>query len=129
MNNTRVIRYIPKITTAKTHYREIGVEDMTWLQSQLILWLAQCSELQQRRDSDSEEFVRHWWCKRNTTMPRGQHGPNSPQSFVGGMVNNLVYGTQRDLSDRQMDAVQHCAAVISQWFPHCEHIRFQLGFE
>lgn len=125
----RIIKYVPKITAAKTHYREIDPEDAVWLQSQLILWLALCSELQQRRDTDSEEFIRHWWTKRNSTMPKGQHGPNSPQSFVGGMVNNLVYGSQRDLSDRQMDAIQHCAAVISQWFPDVDHIRFQLGFE
>lgn len=127
-NNTRIIKYIPKITSARTEYREIDAEDMAWLQTELIRWLATSAEIQQRRDEDAEYFHKHWWCKRTQTLPKGKNGPNSPQSFIGGLVNNLVFGTQRDLSDRQMDSIQMIALVMGQAFEGNSQIRFQIGF-
>jgi hypothetical protein len=127
-NEFKTIKYMPKTTQAKTEYREIDPEDMAWLQTELIRWLAHGSEIQQRRDEDAEYFVKHWWTKRTQTLPRGQHGPNSPQSFVGGTVNNLVFGSQRDLSNKQMDSIQNISNVMGQAFEGCHQIRFQIGF-
>lgn len=127
-NNIRVIKYIPKTTSARTQYREIDSEDMAWLQTELMRWLALGSEIQQRRDEDAEYFHRQWWLKRTQTLPKGQHGPNSPSSFIGGIVNNLVFGSQRDLSDRQMDSIQNISAIMGQAFDGSSQIRFQIGF-
>lgn len=127
-NQLKTIKYIPKITSARTEYREIDPEDMAWLQTELMRWLANGAEISQRRDEDAEYFVKHWWCKRTQTLPKGQHGPNSPQSFIGGTVNNLVFGEQRDLSSKQMDSIQNMSTVMGQAFEGCSQIRFQVGF-
>jgi hypothetical protein len=112
----RIIKYVPKITAAKTHYREIDAEDAVWLQSQLILWLALCSELQQRRDSDSEEFIRHWWTKRNSTMPKGQHGPNSHASILAGICSAKLRDPKKNLSTPQLDVVEQMFEMIAQYY-------------
>lgn len=127
-NNIRVIKYIPKTTSARTQYREIDAEDMSWLQTEMVRWLAVANEMGQRRDEDAEYFNRHWWTKRSQNLPKGQHGPNSPASFIGGTVNNLVFGTQRDLSDRQMDSIETISTVMGQAFEGASQIRFQIGF-
>ncbi len=127
-HNIKTIKYIPKTTGARTQYREIDAEDMSWLQTELIRWMANANELGQKRDEDSEYFTRQWWMKRTQTLPKGQWGPNSPSSFIGGTVNNLVFGTQRDLSDKQMDSIQNISMIMGQAFEGCSQIRFQIGF-
>lgn len=127
-NPHKIIKYIPKITSARTQYREIDPEDMRWLQTELIRWLAIMSELDQNRDEDSRWVREQWWHKRTDTLPKGQCGQNTPASFIGGLVKNLVFGQQRDLSDKQMDAVQWISHVMGGSFADCSETRFQIGF-
>lgn len=126
--STRTIKYIPKNTQAQTEYREIDPEDMRWLQSELIRWMSRGNEMGQRRDEDSEYFHKQWWTRRTQTLPKGQYGPNSPASFLGGLVNNLVFGQQRDLTSKQMDSIQNISMVFGTAFAGCSQIRFQIGF-
>jgi hypothetical protein len=127
-NMKRVIKFVPKSTGARTEYREITVEDMAFVQSEMIRWLAVMSELDMARDEDSKWVRDQWWHKRTETLPRGREGQNTPASFVGGMINNLVFGEQRDLSDKQMDAIQNISHVLGSSTQGCTAITFQIGF-
>ena len=123
------IKFIPKITGARTEYRETSVEDMAFIQQELIRWLAIMSELDMARDDDSRWARDQWWHKRTDTLPKGREGQNTPASFVGGLINNLVFGEQRDLTDKQMDAIQNISYVMGNAFPGCSTMTFQIGFE
>ena len=126
--NQRNIRYINKHTSANTNYREVSEEDMAFIQQELIRWLAVMSELDMARDEDSRWVRDHWWHKRTDTLPKGREGQNTPASFIGGLVNNMVFGTQRDLTDKQMDAIQNIGFAIAPAFEGCSVITFQIGF-
>jgi hypothetical protein len=125
----RRIQYIPKITSARTNYREISQEDMDWLQLELIRWLSLMAECDQYRDEEVK-FVRdQWWHKRTSTLPKGKEGQNTPCSFIGGLVNNIMFGEQRDLSDKQMDAITNVSHILgSAYDTVCSEITFQIGF-
>jgi hypothetical protein len=129
VNMKRIIKYVPKATGARTEYREISVEDMAFVQSELIRWLSIMSELDMARDPDSKWVRDSWWHKRTDTLPRGKEGQNTPASFTGGLVNNMVFGTQRDITDKQMDAIMNISHIISQAYESCTSITFQIGFE
>jgi hypothetical protein len=124
----RVIKFVPKSTGARTEYREISVDDMAFVQSEMIRWLALMSELDMARDEDSKWVNNQWWHKRTDTLPRGRAGQNTPASFVGGMINNLVFGEQRDLSDKQMDAIQNISHIMANFNDECSILTFQIGF-
>lgn len=124
----RTIKYIPKVTAAHTQYREIDPEDQLWLQTELIRWLAVMSELDMCHDSDSKWVKDQWWHKRSATLPKGRLGQNTPASFVGGLLHNIMFGNQRDLTDKQMDAIQNISHIISQAAEGCTGIKFQIGF-
>jgi hypothetical protein len=102
---------------------------MEFLQSELIRWLALMSEIDMARDEDSKWVNTQWWHKRTETLPRGREGSNTPASFTGGLVNNMVFGTQRDLTDKQMDAIQNISHVLGQCIEGCTCITFQIGFD
>ena len=123
----KTIRYIPKITGAKTEYREIDVSDMAYIQQELIRWLTLIGELDMERSAEIKS-VRTALHERNANLPKGRLGQNSITSFISGMVSNLVFGGQRDLTSVQMSALETIAAVMSTVFTDCEAYRFQIGF-
>lgn len=125
----RLIKYVPKVTSARTEYREVSIEDMAFIQQELIRWLAVMSEIDMNRDEDSKWVRDQWWHKRTDTLPRGREGQNTPASFVGGLVNNILFGDQRDLTDKQMDAIQNISHVLGQALEGCSTIVFQIGFD
>lgn len=125
----RIIKFIPKITHARTEYREIAEEDMSFLQSEMIRWLSRMAELGVERSEDSKWVNNQWWHKRTDTLPKGANGQNTPASFTGGMINNIVFGTQRDLTDKQMDAIMNISHVLGSALEGCTSITFQIGFE
>jgi hypothetical protein len=125
----RIIKYVPKATAAKTNYREVSIEDMAFIQQELIRWLAIMSELDMKRDPDSKWVRDQWFHKRTDTLPKGELGQNTPASFIGGLINNLVFGTQRDLTEKQMDALQNISHVMGGAFDTCTSMTFQIGFQ
>ena len=124
----RRIHYIPKVTAARANYREISDEDMSWLKEELIRWMAVMGELDQFHEADAKWVRDQWWHKRTDTLPRGKFGNNSPCSFVSGLLNNLVFGQQKDLSDKQMDAIQNISHIAGAATDSCTEITFQVGF-
>lgn len=125
----KTIKYVPKFTSAKTEYREVAEDDLSWIKMELWRWLAQMAEMDQRRDEDARAFLSQWWHKRTQSLPKGQAGPNTPASFVGGLCQNLVFGTQRDLTERQMDGLATISHVLAQVFDTDTAMRFQIGFD
>jgi len=121
----RTIQYIPKVTSAKTQYREISNEDMSWLQMQLMRYLSTIGELSIAREEDQKTIYKEL-TRRHTSLPKGKTGYNTVQSLIAGMVNNLTFGEQRDLSDKQMDALEIISNVMAISF-QTEPFRFQIG--
>lgn len=125
----KTIKFIPKHTTAHTNYRTITEEDMTFLQTELVRWTVKMGEISIDRDTDSKWVFNQWWNKRTETLPKGRNGQNTPASFVAGVLANTMFGEQRDLTDKQMDAIQSISHILGNCFDDCSSIRFMIGFE
>lgn len=110
----RLIKYIPKVTSARTQYVDIDKNDMIWLQTELIRWLSLMGEIDGHRNEDLRQIMRFWWYKRTKVLPKGQQGQNSPLTFVAGLVNNLMFGTQYNLSTHVMDGIEYISSQINQ---------------
>ena len=108
----RIIKYIPKVTSARTQYVDIDKYDMEWLQTELIRWLALLGEIDGHRNTDLRQVMKQWWYKRSSSLPKGINGQNSPLTFTAGLVNNLMFGTQRDLSTKALDALENISSQI-----------------
>lgn len=125
----KVIKYIPKTTSARTEYREIDSEDYAWLQTQMIQWLTIMGQLDQKHDEDSKWVLSQWWHKKDSKkLHKGQEGPNTPCSTVCGILHNMLFKDQpqRDFSNKQMEDLEYVSLVVSQ-LGDCEAIRFQIG--
>lgn len=103
----KIIKYTPKITSAKTTYVEIDKDDMLWLQTTFIRWLSVMGELEGHRNEDLRQVMKLWWHKRSATLPKSKNGQNSPLTLVSGLINNLMFGNQNDLSTTTLDAIEN----------------------
>lgn len=126
---TRIIHYTPKVTGANTQYREIEAEDMAWIQQQFLKYLSTMAERDLNPDPDNKWILNQFWHKRSSKLHKGRvdghYRQNTPCSFVGGIVNNLVFGTQRDLTDKQMEDIEYVSMALATFLP-VEDIRFQI---
>ena len=127
---TRVIKYIPKITHSGTEYRELDPEDLAWIQTQLVRYVVIMGELDQNHDEDSRWVRDHWWHKRTNKVHKGQFGQNTPCSIVSGIINNMMFKDtpQRDFTNKQMEDIEYVSAIMGSCYPGCQPIRFQIGF-
>jgi hypothetical protein len=128
----RVIKYIPKVTSARTEYREIDSDQQLWIQTELIRWLALVGELDQTHDEDLRLFRDGWWHRKSKTLSKGHLGPNSPCSVVSGIINNIMFkdSPQRDLTAKQMSDLETISQTLAGIFPNdATGMRFQIGFE
>ena len=114
---SRTIYYHPKKTVAKTEYREINENDMAWLKTELIRYLSLMAERDLRSDSDNKWILNQFWHARTNKLHKGKYDEiyrqNTPCSLVGGLVNNLIFGSQRDLTDKQMADIQYISMALS----------------
>ena len=126
----RIIKYIPKTTTARTEYREITQDDLLFLQGELIRWLAIMSELDQDPSEDAQWVLSNWWHKRNKKLHKGHNGLNTPASLVGGIVINIMFKepVQRDLTNKQMEDLEIVSALLAAYRQDVTPVRFQIGF-
>lgn len=129
MAEIRTIKYVPKVTSARTEYRELDPKDLSAIHQQLIRWLAFMSEADMSHNEDVRAVREQWWHRRTKSLPSGKEGMNTPASFIGGIVNNMIFGEQRDLSDRQMEGIEYVSKWMAEIDPEksCSY-RFQLGF-
>jgi hypothetical protein len=117
------VYFIPKITTARTEYREIDPADHSWLISQMMEWVVKMAGLSNTNNPDLKAVRNEYWRKRRATLPKGREGQNSPESMVGGILENMLYqeNPQRDFTQRQCDAIED----ISNWMNALDSTRFQ----
>jgi len=126
MAQKRTVRYLPKTTSANTQYREITPEELAWVLSEVNHWGSLMNNHLHTQDPDWSQLNRDWWTKRRKTLPKGQHGLNSPQSFCAGVIYNTMYKDplQRDLSQHQCEGIEEISSVMSELSDSCTEIRF-----
>lgn len=102
------IYYDIKHTTAKTEYLHISNKDTQIVHENILGILTYMSELSLSTDKDIRDFA-NWFKKPkkqflyNTKLKRS----NSPQSLLAGVINNIVFGDQRDFSLVQLEAIEN----------------------
>jgi len=112
MAHIRTIKYLPKSTNARTQYVDLDHDDMAWLKTELIRWIALMGELDGSHNDDVKQIMKYWWYKKSNTLPKGKEGQNSPLTFVSGLVNNLVFGTTQDLTMKYLDSIENISSNI-----------------
>jgi hypothetical protein len=105
--------YESKNTAANTEYVTISDEDKNLLIQSLMslnFWLQEASITS---DKEIKDFI-NWYQKPNKKYPYNSNlkKNNSPQSIVAGLINNLVFGTQRDFSLTQLELAQDINNVL-----------------
>jgi hypothetical protein len=126
----RTIPYVPKITGAKTNYREISPEDHAWLIQALLKAMVKMATLSNTINEDQKQVRDQWYRKRRSSLPRGRDGQNTPESMIAGILDNMLYGEtpQRDFSDKQMDAIEDMFKWLDAIFPsEFEEPVFRIG--
>ena len=101
------IFYESKNTAANTEYVTISDEDKNLLIQSLMslnFWLQEASVTS---DKEIKDFV-SWYGKSSKKYPFNTKLKryNSPQSIIAGLLNNLVFGTQRDFTLTQLELAQ-----------------------
>jgi hypothetical protein len=122
---SKQITYDPKITNANTQYNKIDQNDMDWLLKELMRYLAMMAELSNSNNEDVKAILRDWYSKRNKLLPKGKNGLNSPESMLGGLLNNLAFGKQNDLSDIQMLAISDISRKMALIYQHIQELNLQ----
>lgn len=108
------IYYSIKNTTATTNYMSIEQKDQEYLINSIISMSSYMNELSLCPDKDVKEIYR-WYIQPNKKLPYNKNYKkhNSPQSFIGGILNNFLYGSQKDLSDIQAGHLQEILTMYS----------------
>ena len=111
------INYDIKYTSASTDYLSLDDQDMATVQITVLGILTYLTELSISKKEEICKFT-NWF----TTADKRYHYNsrlrcyNSPQTFLAGILNNLQYGKQRDLSLMQLQTLQEivntCVDVI-----------------
>lgn len=110
MATIKTISYNPKFTTAKTQYIDIDSSDMDWLKTEMIRWISLMGEMDGSNNNDVKQIMKYWWYKKSNTLPKGKEGQNSPLTFISGLVNNLVFGSTRDLTTVYLDSIENISS-------------------
>ena len=119
----KIIKYKIKNTSASTTYANINIQDMDYVKKTMGQYLAYIAELD-RLIGTKEDEVRKAMHTRTSELPKSKSGPNTIASFIGGLVNNLVYGSQYDLTIKQMSGIEFVSTVLSQLDANFDNIRF-----
>jgi len=107
------IFYDVKNTSATTNYMAINKSDMDYIVSQIIGIQSYMSELTLCTDKDVRDLNK-WYTKSTKSLPFHSKWKkhNSPQTFISGTLNNILYGNQQDLSEIQ---AQHLQDIINSF--------------
>jgi hypothetical protein len=107
------IYYTKKITGAGTTYMNIDKEQQDTIVSKLISLQSFMNELSLSKNQDIKAVCK-WYNTPSKTLPynRNFERYNSPCSFIAGMVNNLAFGSQRDMSVTQ---AEHCQNILNNF--------------
>lgn len=103
------------MTSATTTYLEITPEDTQFLISKCIQLQSYFGELSLSKDKEVKDVYK-WYTTSSKQLPYSNQMKryNSPQSFIAGTLNNLMFGTQRDISETQSQNLQTIINAYTQ---------------
>lgn len=104
----RKLFYNKKVTSANTTYLEITPEDTQFLISKCIQMQSYMGELSLTKEKEVKDVYK-WYTSSTKTLPysNSMKRNNSPQSFVSGVINNIMFGSQRELTEIQAEHLQN----------------------
>lgn len=101
--NKYKITYNHKNTRSNNTYVNVNNHDHDVFMKNVLAINSYMQELSLTNDPDVQAFMK-WWRGIDKKYPYskklGRH--NSPESMMAGLVNNIMYGNQRDLSLEQL---------------------------
>jgi hypothetical protein len=105
------IYYELKRTSANTDYLTLTPQDKLYVLEQLMKIMSYVNEVQLIKHKDAKDVLA-WFTRKTKTLPYNSQFKthNSPMSFVAGLMNNLMFGTQNNISLVQSE---HLENIIS----------------
>ena len=114
------IHYTTKATLSNNTYYKISKEDELWMITKLVKIQSYMSELQLTSDKDIKEVIK-WYISPLKELPISttfkKH--NSPQSFVAGVLNNMLFGKTGNITDTQAKYLEYIINAFETLTPHC----------
>ena len=109
------IYYDVKHTSANTNYMSINKEDMDYLISTVISIQSYMGELSLCPNRDIKDLLK-WYKDPNKTLPYHNKWKryNSPQTFISGIVNNIMFGNSYDISETQGQHLQNIVNTYTE---------------
>ena len=118
--NSREIVYTNKVTAAHTQYVNISEQDKQFLMEQLLKLNVLISSLV-RPHSDIKLREKYKGISElDTKIPYGRGGHNSLSTFISGITSNWILGSQRDLSDKQIQGIEYCIKKAKALLPDAD---------
>ena len=104
----RKIFYNKKVTSANTTYLEITDEDTQFILTKCIQIQSYMGELSLIKDKEVKDVYK-WYTTSTKTLPysNSMKRYNSPQSFISGTLNNIMFGSQREITETQSEHLQN----------------------
>lgn len=123
------IFYNKKVTTANTTYLEITDEDTHFLITKCIQIQAYMGELSLIKNKDIKDVYK-WYVTPSKTLPFSNSAKryNSPQSFISGVLNNTLFGKQKDYSEVQVEHLQNIINSYEQ-LTECINVEFNIRLQ
>lgn len=102
------IFYNRKVTSANTTYLDITPEDTEFILSKCIQIQSYMGELSLVKEKEVKDVYR-WYTTPSKTLPysNSMKRYNSPQSFISGTLNNIMFGTQKEFTEIQSEHLQN----------------------
>jgi len=117
--NKHKIGYTQKTTQSNNTYVSLNKQDQDIFIKNIQAINSYMQELSLLNDPDVKAFIK-WWCGSDKKYPYNKRlgKYNSPESMMAGLLNNMMFGNQRDLSTVQMPFYEEitniCAEVIAE---------------
>jgi hypothetical protein len=120
----RKILYDIKNTSATTNYMTLSNEDMDYLITTLMSIQSYFGELSLCANTDIRDLNK-WYTKSIKSLPFHStwKKSNSPQTFICGTLNNLLYNGQNEISETQS---QHLQNIINNFVSIVDVIKSDL---
>lgn len=127
------IGYTHKSTRSNNTYVDINKTDNDIFYRNILAINSYMQELALTNDPDIKDFIK-WYRGTNKKYPYNKRlgRYNTPESMMAGLVNNVLYGNQRDLSLEQLpfyeEITNACAEVIEE-LKHAKKLDLQSDYE
>lgn len=111
----RKIHYDIKVTASNTQYVLMNIQDQNWITMKLIEMQSYMNELSISSNKDAKEITKFWYTP-TRTLPFNTYlkKHNSYASFCAGLLNNQLFGNQRDFTVIQIEHLGNCINYFTQ---------------